>query len=116
MTAYNHKGIKLKPHKPDVIYRPRKEELENYLVLYINKLLKKKHIRMKDVLERYKERIQSGELIKFKHFCHLIPYLERDTKKHPSILIRTFTPIFWEFRDIPVTDEEPVTLDCVGHK
>ena len=44
MTAYNHKGMKLKPHKPDVIYRPRKEELENYLVLYINKLLKKKTV------------------------------------------------------------------------
>ena len=108
---FKHKGQELKPQRPKVIYDHDRRVRVQWMIDYIDHLLKKNHIRMKNVLELYRSRLEENETLKFKHFCQLIPYLMRDTDHHPRHLIDEFTPIFWEFRNVPTEVSRPSTLE-----
>ena len=63
------------PDRRDLLIDPPQQR--QLLIKFLNHLLTKNHILMKDVLRYYRDRLQKGDNLRDHHFKQLIPYLTK---------------------------------------
>ena len=94
---------RFQPTKIDLLSDPR--EQRDLLVSFLNNLLTKDHILMREVLKYYRDLLLKGRNLRDQHFEHLIPYL----MKYSTLTVDDC----WDFhrsitgQSVPSTNEQP---------